>query len=407
MHLSVRRFSLFPVSCLFQCLRFLYTQKLDIRVSRDTLFCVLPRAGRPFLLLPSLFFPSLLSLPRGMSVPPPFENRKACNGCQTTWTLITRQHHCRNCGRSYCNACSKANIPLPHYKLLEPQRVCDECLVHVQNHYKRSATTSPSNSAPAPGNATAPAAAAAAAPQAAPLSSAPAASAASPSPPAPAERSSWGGGGGASATPTFFSPSSSQPSSSISPLHSSAASNGPARGATQQPQPQQGAQEDEAKASHASAMRSSAPAAAAASSPSSSAESASARPKPVARTQFQSFGSSGFSGFGRQSSVQYDLSGNLDDQCRDAIKNNDSAGVTKLLQAGANARYVDHTGNSLLHLAAMFDRYDIARQLIAKGASLTEKNPAGETPMDIAPPSMQHKLLQQQQQLQQQQATAS
>ena len=90
--------------------------------------------------------------------------------------------------------------------------------------------------------------------------------------------------------------------------------------------------------------------------------------------------------------MQYDLSGNLDDQCRDAIKNNDSAGVTKLLQAGANARYVDHTGNSLLHLAAMFDRYDIARQLIDKGASLTEKNPAGETPLDIAPPSMQHKL---------------
>lgn len=195
-------------------------------------------------------------------------------------------------------------------------------------------------------------------------------------------------------TPTFFSPLSS---------YTSQAANGRLR-------------EEEAKAPQAITTSSAvsrpapAPAPVAASQPSSAssaaASGAAAAHKPVARTQFQSFGSSGFSGFGRQSAMQYDLSGNLDDQCRDAIKNNDSAGVTKLLQAGANARYVDHTGNSLLHLAAMFDRYDIARQLIAKGASLTEKNAGGETPLDIAPPSMQHKLLAQIQQQQQQQAAA-
>ena len=62
------------------------------------------------------------------------------------------------------------------------------------------------------------------------------------------------------------------------------------------------------------------------------------------------------------------------------------------MAAGADAMYVDHTGNSLLHLAAMFDRFDIAKSLLRAGASLTIKNPAGETPLDIAPPAMQHKL---------------
>jgi hypothetical protein len=37
------------------------------------------------------------------------------------------------------------------------------------------------------------------------------------------------------------------------------------------------------------------------------------------------------------SARSYDLSGNLDEQARDAIKNGDTAGLEKLLGAGANA----------------------------------------------------------------------
>ena len=117
------------------------------------------------------------------------------------------------------------------------------------------------------------------------------------------------------------------------------------------------------------------------------------RPAGPSSSGAQAFGQ--FSGFGRSAAPKYDLSGDqakLNDQCRDAIKNNDSAGVVQLLAAGADAKYVDHTGNSLLHLAAMFDRFDIAKSLLNAGASLTIKNPAGETPLDIAPPAMQHKL---------------
>ena len=139
-----------------------------------------------------------------------------------------------------------------------------------------------------------------------------------------------------------------------------------------------------------------------ASSPSSSAAPAAAAPgvaaavrRPAAPSSSGSQAFGQFSGFGRSVTPKYDLSGDqakLNDQCRDAIKNNDSAGVVQLLAAGADAKYVDHTGNSLLHLAAMFDRFDIAKALLNSGASLTIKNPAGETPLDIAPPAMQHKL---------------
>jgi Ankyrin repeats (many copies) len=91
-------------------------------------------------------------------------------------------------------------------------------------------------------------------------------------------------------------------------------------------------------------------------------------------------------------SKQYDMKGNLNEQCRDAVKNKDRAGVKQLLAAGAKATYVDRTGNSLLHLAALFNCFEIAEMLVAGGASLNLKNPSGETPLDIAPPSMAHRL---------------
>lgn len=120
---------------------------------------------------------------------------------------------------------------------------------------------------------------------------------------------------------------------------------------------------------------------------------------PAARPTFTSsaaparpggFGS--FSGFGRSSTYTYDLNGNLEDQLRQAIKNGDATGVKQLLDAGADANYVDHTKNSLLHLAAMFDKFEIAKLLLDKGAKVDAKNLQNESPIDIAPPAMAHKI---------------
>jgi hypothetical protein len=104
-----------------------------------------------------------------------------------------------------------------------------------------------------------------------------------------------------------------------------------------------------------------------------------------------------FSGFGSQSvsSVKYDLNGDLDEQAREAIKGGDVPGTISLLKAGANANYKDRTGNTLLHLAAMFNRLDLVTLLVRNGADINAKNPTGETPIDVAPASLGNKMKQQ------------
>lgn len=62
---------------------------------------------------------------------------------------------------------------------------------------------------------------------------------------------------------------------------------------------------------------------------------------------------SSFGGFGfgqSRSAPSYDLKGDLNEQCRDAIKARDHQGVVTLLGARADARFIDRTGNSLVHL---------------------------------------------------------
>lgn len=100
---------------------------------------------------------------------------------------------------------------------------------------------------------------------------------------------------------------------------------------------------------------------------SSSASSVSAPPKKV----YAAAAPSSFQGFGGNSSKQqivYDLKGDLNEQLREAVKAQDLSGVQQLLAAGADARYIDRTGNAVAHLAAMFNRFDILQLLAAKGA---------------------------------------
>jgi len=99
-----------------------------------------------------------------------------------------------------------------------------------------------------------------------------------------------------------------------------------------------------------------------------------------------------FTGFGSASALKYDLKGDLNEQCRDAIKAGDAAGVSTLLSNGAKASYTDRTGNTLVHLAAMFNRLDLILLLVKAGADINVKNPSGETAIDIAPPALAHKM---------------
>ena len=52
-----------------------------------------------------------------------------CSGpCGQDFSFFLRKHHCRGCGRIFCDACSNQRGPVPpHFKLEGPQRLCDQC----------------------------------------------------------------------------------------------------------------------------------------------------------------------------------------------------------------------------------------------------------------------------------------
>lgn len=56
-----------------------------------------------------------------------------CMCCSKKFTVINRRHHCRSCGRVICTDCSRGRFFLPNIGK-EPQRVCDVCLVKLQEN---------------------------------------------------------------------------------------------------------------------------------------------------------------------------------------------------------------------------------------------------------------------------------
>jgi len=86
------------------------------------------------------------------------------------------------------------------------------------------------------------------------------------------------------------------------------------------------------------------------------------------------------------------MHGDLNEQCREAIKKDDMTGVTALLKAGAKATYTDRNGATLLHIAAMFNRQDMVTLLVKLGADVNAKNQQKETPIDLALPALQAKM---------------
>lgn len=72
----------------------------------------------------------------------------ACMMCEKGFTLTRRRHHCRGCGKVFCDACSKNKMELPAcYNTKGPQRVCDSCRVTLMQQDMES---NPDNHAPLP-----------------------------------------------------------------------------------------------------------------------------------------------------------------------------------------------------------------------------------------------------------------
>ncbi|XP_071792749.1 lateral signaling target protein 2 homolog isoform X1 [Asterias amurensis] len=57
----------------------------------------------------------------------PDDSATECTSCKALFTMLRRKHHCRNCGRIFCNRCSANSVPLPRYGQLSPVRVCNRC----------------------------------------------------------------------------------------------------------------------------------------------------------------------------------------------------------------------------------------------------------------------------------------
>jgi hypothetical protein len=51
-----------------------------------------------------------------------------CTACQTPFSLFTRRHHCRGCGKLVCASCSPKWAPPGASSGVVPQRTCPPCV---------------------------------------------------------------------------------------------------------------------------------------------------------------------------------------------------------------------------------------------------------------------------------------
>ncbi|XP_004698877.1 zinc finger FYVE domain-containing protein 21 isoform X2 [Echinops telfairi] len=55
-----------------------------------------------------------------------------CMQCDTKFDFITRKHHCRRCGRCFCDRCCSQKVALPRMCFVDPVRQCAECALVSQ-----------------------------------------------------------------------------------------------------------------------------------------------------------------------------------------------------------------------------------------------------------------------------------
>ncbi|XP_050966050.1 myotubularin-related protein 3 isoform X2 [Labeo rohita] len=56
-----------------------------------------------------------------------------CYGCERTFWLAARKHHCRNCGNVFCASCCDQKVAVPSQQSLrEPKHTCQACYGHLR-----------------------------------------------------------------------------------------------------------------------------------------------------------------------------------------------------------------------------------------------------------------------------------
>ena len=75
-----------------------------------------------------------------------------CMVCGASFSVIRRRHHCRNCGKVVCGACSAQKRVIPGLDLATPERVCKFCydLLAIQEAERSGSSSSSSSSTSTP-----------------------------------------------------------------------------------------------------------------------------------------------------------------------------------------------------------------------------------------------------------------
>ncbi|KAJ1965572.1 Vacuolar protein-sorting-associated protein 27 [Dipsacomyces acuminosporus] len=63
---------------------------------------------------------------------PEWEDSSVCQRCRTSFTFTNRKHHCRHCGKCFCQDCSSNSTPIPKFAIYDPVRVCHGCYLRLK-----------------------------------------------------------------------------------------------------------------------------------------------------------------------------------------------------------------------------------------------------------------------------------
>ncbi|KAK2707207.1 zinc finger FYVE domain-containing protein 21-like [Artemia franciscana] len=56
-----------------------------------------------------------------------------CQDCYMIFNMMNRRHHCRRCGRIFCDRCSSYYYSIPRMGFVDPVRNCRKCAVTARN----------------------------------------------------------------------------------------------------------------------------------------------------------------------------------------------------------------------------------------------------------------------------------
>ncbi|XP_064919440.1 zinc finger FYVE domain-containing protein 21 isoform X2 [Columba livia] len=92
-----------------------------------------PRPAEPALLICCRISPNAeYGALRGAHLSFPGCGCPRCMQCDTKFDFITRKHHCRRCGKCFCDKCCSKKVPLPRMCFVDPVRQCAECALISQ-----------------------------------------------------------------------------------------------------------------------------------------------------------------------------------------------------------------------------------------------------------------------------------